>query len=101
MNQEVLDELPRFLALCQDIVDTHYREKWPKLEPPTLELQILHKNIRIYEPNGGAFCFVDAQNGDVLKPDTYRRPAKHARGSIFSEDTYGLGIEHHGARYLR
>lgn len=31
---------------------------------------------------GSAYSFVDKTNGDVLKPDGWKKPAKHARGNI-------------------
>jgi len=34
---------------------------------------------------GQCFCFVDMTNGDVLKPASWKAPAKDARGNIFDE----------------
>ena len=28
-------------------------------------------------------CFVDTTNGDILKPDSYKKPAPRARGNIY------------------
>jgi len=35
--------------------------------------------------NGSVHSFVDLTNGNVLKPASWRAPAKHARGNILSE----------------
>ncbi len=36
-----------------------------------------------------AYAFIDLSNGDVLKPDGWKRPAKHARGNILD----GTGLK--------
>lgn len=45
-------------------------------------------------------CFVDKDNGDILKAATWRAPAKHARGNIFNENCL-KNISSYGAPYLR
>jgi hypothetical protein len=45
-------------------------------------------------------CFVDAANGDILKADGWKRPAKHARGNIFADNPLA-GMGDYGAQYLR
>lgn len=35
-------------------------------------------------------AFIDKQNGNVLKPDGWKAPAKHPRGNLFAADG-GLG----------
>ena len=50
---------------------------------------------------GSVHCFVDRQNGDVLKAASWNAPAKHARGNIFDEKN-GLGwMGEYGPAYLR
>lgn len=45
-----------------------------------------------------AFAFVDSTTGDVLKPASWKAPAKHARGNVWG----GLdGVSARGAHYLR
>lgn len=59
------------------------------------------KYIRVVENGGSAFLFVDRTTGDVLKPASWKAPAKHARGNIFDQ-TKGLGqIGMYGPAYLR
>lgn len=51
--------------------------------------------------DGSAFCFVDTESGNVLKPASWKSPAKHARGNIFDASN---GLKHmgpHGPAYLR
>ena len=48
-----------------------------------------------------AWAFVDIKTGDVLKPASWKAPAKHARGNIFDKSN-GLGsIGPYGPAYLR
>lgn len=50
---------------------------------------------------GSVYAFIDKKNGDILKPATYKAPAKHARGNI-TEDDYGLHCcELWSIKYLR
>lgn len=59
------------------------------------------KYIRIVENDGSAFAFIDRTNGSVLKPASWKAPARHARGNIFDK-TSGLGsIGMYGPAYLR
>lgn len=64
------------------------------------EMQILRKYARIMRDDS-AHCFVDLTNGDVLKPASWKTPAKHARGNIF-DAANGLGsMGVFGPAYLR
>lgn len=45
--------------------------------------------------------FVDKENGDVLKPASWDRPALHARGNILSEYHGAEALSDYGVRYLR
>lgn len=51
--------------------------------------------------SGSAWCFVDASTGDVLKCDSFKRPAKGVRGTVFSADWAGYGCTANGPEYLR
>ena len=81
-----------FLRECQLLVDDHMRNyHWE-------ERLIIHKGRRydkiVVESIGDAtephntrvYAFVDKTNGDILKPATWKAPAKHARGNIYEDD---------------
>jgi hypothetical protein len=56
--------------------------------PPKLEAEPGKRYIRIIAASPGqrhAWAFVDTINGDVLKPDGWKRPAKGARGNVYDE----------------
>ena len=46
------------------------------------------------------YCFVDMNNGDILKAATWRAPAKHARGNVLRPDRM-QSVTAYGANYLR
>lgn len=48
-----------------------------------------------------AFCFIDKNNGDVLKAAGWKAPAKHSRGNIF-DGSWGVNaVSVYGAKYMR
>lgn len=50
---------------------------------------------------GSAYCFLDA-DGNIYKPDGWKSPARHIRGSIFDPNfSIGKGLDKYGAAYLR
>ena len=56
-----------------------------------LNFKVNKKYIRVTKQdtvfNGeSVWAFVDRANGDILKPATWHRPAKHARENIFNEN---------------
>jgi hypothetical protein len=64
------------------------RDKWPDQEPS----------------GGSAHCFIDLDNGNILKADGWKRPAPQIRGNIFAEDFdigVGRAVGEFGAAYLK
>jgi hypothetical protein len=55
------------------------------------------------EQNGSRriYCFVDKKTGDVLKAETWKKPAKHARSNVFDADRGASGVTSHGGAYLK
>lgn len=73
-------------------------------EHGSLDYDIGKRYIRIvYYGSGGrsAWAFVDKTNGDVLKPDGWKRPAKHARGNIYNLSEAIKWLRWTGPAYLR
>lgn len=111
--EEFNDALLSFVEGAQKIVDEHHEGFWstPELLAQQRETLEINPKSRRYvgifakrgceERAGRIYAFVDTTNGDVLKPATWRAPAKHARGNIFAADN-GLGcMDHFGPSYLR
>jgi hypothetical protein len=72
----------------------------------TLAPEVIHvleggpKYHKVNRSDGSVFCFIDKQNGDVLKAATWRGPAPHARGNIFTRRE-SLGVGPFGANYIK
>ncbi len=70
-------------------------------------LEVMHgrRYVRVVKTDDfdhrSAYCFVDKQNGNVLKADGWKRPARHARGNIYGEDGGLGGVTPYGATYIR
>lgn len=58
------------------------------------------KYQRIVRRDGSTFCFIRKDNGDVLKATSWRAPAPHARGNIFTRRE-SLGVNAFGANYIQ
>lgn len=90
----------RFYQGCQAIKQDYFTKNFPTLQPSPWRADHGKRYIRVVSGDG-VHCFVDKTNGDVLKADGWKRPAKHARGNIFDENN-GLGlIGPYGPAYLR
>ena len=100
-----------WLKLCQKIVDKEYNKKAYPYDVKLITT-IGRKYYKVIkneysketgESLGGksVWAFVDIASGDILKPATWARPAKKARGNIY-DDKKGLnGISAYGPAYLR
>lgn len=51
-----------------------------------------------YPVGKGVHCFISKETGDILKADGWKKPARHARGNIFTSPTEGMNST--GAQYL-
>lgn len=46
------------------------------------------------------YAFIDRTNGDLLKPETWKAPAKHARGNLYDRSTWTCAGPY-GMAYLK
>lgn len=60
----------------------------------------LSKGVPGDKYGGSAHSFVDKTNGDILKPASYKTPAKGARGNVFDKDSTNAASAY-GAKYMR
>jgi len=106
MTTEFLVRLERFLRGAQAAVDRDRNARFPTLPPLVLVPDPPGRRfIRIVAQRGDedrhVWAFIDVTNGDVLKAESWRKPAKHARGNLF-DPTGGLGrVNAYGPAYLR
>ena len=97
--------LERFVNNINEFRRAHFAKWFPRTTPATVSVMEGGKvYIRVVseEPGSrGVYCFVNVLTGDILKADGWKRPAKGARGSIFSSDWAGYGCTEYGAAYAR
>lgn len=102
--------LETFLSQAQAIIDNHAQANGF----PGSELAIDpngKKYIRIVSTKrsmqGGltdqrsAYCFINRENGDILKTSSWKSPAKGARGNIYKPESIHGAVGPYGAAYLR
>jgi hypothetical protein len=57
---------------------------------------------REIESQKSAYCFINQENGDILKTASWKAPVtKNPRGNIYKPETIEWAVEAHGASYLR
>jgi len=115
-NRVLFEErLAGFMERAQAIIDTHMATSFPdahyvvklSVEGGTKYLKIVRREFmkdnpaQSYRQGASVHAFVNTTNGDVLKPATWKAPAKHARGNIF-DGSYGCAsMGPYGPAYLR
>lgn len=111
------EEVAAFVARCQAVVDAHTAANFPNLTSDLLvfDYGAAKKYCRVVSrrrhtdesgkvtvsESGSAWCFVDLTNGDVLKCDGFKKPAKHSRGNIRNPDGGMSNIGRYGPAYLK
>lgn len=95
-----------FLSNAQRLIDSDMKKNYPNLPRRVLRFAKGRKYWRIEavdqgQSHGSAWAFLNTENGDVLKPASFKTPAKHARGNIY--DAHGgmgtVGV--YGPAYMR
>ena len=95
-----------FLKATQTLIDAHMKKSFPTLPRKVLRFAKGRKYWRIEavdqgQSSGYAWAFLNTENGDVLKPASFRAPAKHARGNIYDAHGGTKGVGPYGPAYLR
>lgn len=94
----------------QKKINDDFKKNFPNLKPPILKIQKGKRYIKIIKvdqdgTSKSVFEFIDAKEGptygDILKPASWRAPAKHARGNVF-DGSWGVNaVGPYGPAYLR
>ena len=96
-----------FLKRAQQIVDGHMKKDFPNLPRRVLSFTKGKKYWRVVakdqgvSPSGSAWAFINTENGDVLKPASWKAPAKHARGNIYDAHGGTKTVGPYGPAYMR
>mgnify|MGYP005830199853 CR=1 FL=1 len=97
--------LDAFLGKCQVLVDEHMKQySWEQKLTVTKGRKydkIISEDMHDEERRNSrrVWAFVDKTNGDILKPESWKKPAKHARGNIYEDDCM-LFVYHSGPAYM-
>jgi len=105
---EFESRLQVWLEGAQKIIDKTYKQSFSKLWEleltPKLKLVAGKKYVKVVAVNPDqsiVFAFINMKTGDVLKPASWKRPAKHARGNIFNRDDGLDCVTPYGIKYLK
>ena len=122
IDERIENRIENFLQLVNQNMHNHYRKNFPSSYSETAEdhqyvvADTGRKFLRIatVDRNGhhrSVYCFIaltdgntksmgSYSKGDIMKPATWKSPAKHARGSVFADD-FGLScVGPYGVDYL-
>jgi hypothetical protein len=93
-----------FLEALQAFQNEHYATAYMTLTAPIFSFERGSKYIRVVETRPSqrsVYCFLDYQ-GNIYKSESWKKPAKHIRGSIFNPNfDLGRALTTYGAIYLK
>jgi hypothetical protein len=80
--------LEGFRVALEKMMTDHHRAVGHSGPEIKIELMKGRSYIRVVrcDSQRSAYAFLDMQSGKILKPDGWKGPAKHARGSIWADD---------------
>ena len=100
----------QYLETLQAHVNDYYTKSFPNLTPDKIDYTRGPKFIRVISARRAAdgsviqrsvHTFLDLQ-GNIYKSESWKKPAKHIRGSIWADNCdVGRAVNHFGANYLR
>ena len=108
--QQFKAALSGFLAAAQAKVNEHMKQYAP-MQAVRLDTQDGQRYVRVVAidtvngheaENGSAYCFIDKENGNVLKPAGWKGPEKkNPRSNIYAQDFGASGVTGYGTVSLR
>lgn len=102
-KREFYEALEVFLVGLNDMIERNHEAHFPSLKMPVLSLEEGSKLVRVVRDSGqkSVHCFIDKNNGDVLKAASWKAPAPHPRGNIYDPDNGMSAVGPYGAKYLK
>lgn len=112
----------KFVEAAQKVIDADWeRMGYTHNRSPFLVVEYKNRFVAVYRrdrnndgvvsPSGSIHCFVDmvggkvmdvlGKVGDIYKPASFKAPARHARGNIFSDDFGVSCMGPYGPAYLK
>ena len=95
--------LTAWVAHCQGLVSTHFKDNLSNLSIPEISFTVGRKYVKVISEDNQTFvwAFINMENGDIMKPASWKAPAKHARGNIYADDKGHNCVTAHGVVYMR
>jgi len=115
LNPQFWKRFDEWLKDCQDMINLYFAKNYTNLKPPMLITNDGSKMIKVIKADGSShssYAFVALMDfetktlgkvncGDILKPATWKAPAKHARGNIFDDYNGMSWMNPYGPNYLK
>ena len=79
---------PEYRAANRKILSVEYGRRYAKV-------------VETIPHSRSVYCFLDLDNGDILKAEGWLKPAKHARGSLDDPGRWPEAVTAYGGVYLR
>ncbi len=100
--------ISRYIQGLQIRTNTYFAEHYPNIGVPTFKGVVGKWYVKITKQTEtgigklsdlSVHSFIDMANGDVLMAASWKAPAKHARGNVFTNNGQD-GATIYGAKYL-
>ena len=95
--------LAAFVANCQNKINVYFKDNYSNVTPGTLVTMPGKKYVRVVNQDTvsrSAWAFIEISTGDILKPASWKVPAKHSRGNIYKPESW-VAVSAFGPAYLR
>jgi hypothetical protein len=84
---ELKQPIETFVQIWQERQNAYFDKHYSNLNKPVFKVTYGKKYAKIIQDTAVS-AFVDLETGDILKPASWAKPAKTARGNVLSP-TYG------------
>lgn len=112
VTAEIKAAINLFVERVQAMYDAKYAATYALLMSPRIEVEYGNKFAKVTttqrddrrgDGQKSVYCFIDLSNGDLLKAEGWKKPAKGKRGSILNEnsDVGTVATVHGGGFYVR
>ena len=92
-----------FVKAYSDKLEAHDKKSFPDLDPRMVGVDEGSKYMKVWVSSYNSksvYCFVNRENGDILKAASWKAPAKGKRSNIFDADNGLSGMGPYGAVHL-
>lgn len=99
------ETLSNYVYLIQRINNDYYAKHLKNLAFPSIEIKKGRRFMKIVSKSDNSesvHSFVEIETGNVYKAASYKQPElNHVRANIYNYDSLVIGVNMHGANYIR